>query len=175
MHIPLLGNVTQDERLGSLCSAPIPVRVLQDKHIRLILEGYEEDENPEDFHSAINSFLSIGPEVLVAAESHVFSYYRDVDGFWDSHDEPVVIRTSSEVWAHVQFGKDAYLYRRASGDHGIYVSIECECDWEPEHGLQIVFRSGKSICKLGPYDGHATNADACADARFENVIYRSST
>jgi len=104
MDIPLLGNVTKDERLGSLCSAPIPVRVLQDGHVRLILEGYEEDGNPEDFHSAINSFLSIGPEVLTAAEAHVFSYYRDVGGFWDSPDEPVCIGAPNEVWAHVQFG-----------------------------------------------------------------------
>lgn len=173
MHIPLLGNVTKDERLGSLCSAPIPVRALKDGHVRLILEGYEEDGNQEDFHSAINSFLSIGPEVLAAAEAHVFSYYRDVGGFWDSPDEPVCIGAPNEVWAHAQFGKDAYVYRRGSGDNGVYVSIECECDWEPEHGLQIVFRSGKSICKVGPYDGHATNADAFADARLENVIYCS--
>ena len=174
MHIPSLGNVTKDERLDSLCSGPIPIRALQEKHVRFILEGYEEDENAEDFHSAINSFLSIGPGVLTAAEAHVFSYYRDVDGYWDSPDEPVLIGDPSEVWAHVQFGTDAYVYRRDSGDNGIYISIECECDWEPEHGLQIVFKNGKSICKVGPYDGHATNADAFADARLENVIYCSS-
>ncbi|WP_371868412.1 DUF6985 domain-containing protein [Telluria aromaticivorans] len=173
MHIPPLGDVTKDEQLGSLCSAPIPVRVLQDRYVRIILEGYEEDENAEDFHSAINSFLSIGPEFLTEAETHVFSYYRDVDGFWDSPNEPVCIGAPSEVWAHVQFGRDAYVYRRDSGDNGIYISIECECDWEPEHGLQIVFRNGKSICKVGPYDGHATNADAFANAQLEDVIYCS--
>lgn len=173
MHIPLLGNVTKDERFGSLCSAPIPVYAMQNREVRFILEGYEEDENPEDFHSAIKSLLSMGSEVLKAAEPYVFSYYRDVSGFWDDPEEPVRISDPSAVWSHVQLGKDAYLCRRDNGDKGIYVSIECNCDWEPEHGLQIVFKGGKSICKVGPYDGHLTNADAFANPELENVIYCS--
>ena len=174
MQIPVLDQVTRDERFGWLYSAPLPLSVFGDRKVRIVLEGYEEDENKDDFHSAIGAFLSIGPDVLKAAESQVFSYYRDLNGYWTPSDQEYIsIETPGEVWSHVEFGEEAFVSRRSSGDKGIYVSIECNCDWEPEHGLQIVFRHGKYISKVGPYDGHLTNSDAYADARLENVVYRS--
>ena len=89
-----------------------------------------------------------------------------------SDEEYVSIKTPSEVWSHVEFGEEVVVSRRSYGDKKIYVSIECSCDWEPEHGLQIVLKDGKAISKVGPYDGHLTNSDAYADERLENVIYR---
>lgn len=138
-----------------------------------MLEGYEEDESKDDFHSVIITLLSAGPEVLKAAEPDVFSYYQDMNGYWAPSDEEYVsIKTPSEVWSHVEFGEEVVVSRRSYGDKKIYVSIECSCDWEPEHGLQIVLKDGKAISKVGPYDGHLTNSDAYADERLENVIYR---
>jgi hypothetical protein len=39
----------------------------------------------------------------------------------------------------------------------------CGCDWEEEHGLQIVLRNGVRVNKVDGYDGHLTNSDAFAD------------
>jgi hypothetical protein len=52
-----------------------------------------------------------------------------------------------------------------------HVSVECECDWEPEHGLQIVVRDGAAVTKVGPFDGHLTNAAAYANDALHDVIY----
>ncbi len=54
--------------------------------------------------------------------------------------------------------------RRPYGDKGIYISVECGCDWEEEHGLQLVLKNGLKVNKLGGYDGHLTNSDAFATA-----------
>lgn len=62
--------------------------------------------------------------------------------------------------------------RRTYRDKGIYISLECNCDWEEEHGLQIVFKNGLNVNKIGPYDGHLTNSDADADDSLEAVVYR---
>jgi hypothetical protein len=61
--------------------------------------------------------------------------------------------------------------RREHGDEGVYVSLNCECDWEEEHGLQIVFKNGLKINKVGPYDGHLTNSDAYGDESLEETVY----
>ena len=63
------------------------------------------------------------------------------------------------------------VFRRSSGDMRVYVSIECECAWEPEHGLQLVLQEGRRVTKIGPYDGHLTNSDAFARPDLEGVIY----
>jgi hypothetical protein len=55
----------------------------------------------------------------------------------------------------------------------VYVSVGCECDWEVEHGLQIVFRDGATVTKVGPFDGHLTNASAHARDDLEGVVYYS--
>ena len=53
----------------------------------------------------------------------------------------------------------------------MYISLECECEWEIEHGLQIVFKDGLRINKVGSFDDHVTNADAYGDPRLEDVVY----
>lgn len=173
MQIPVLDHVTKDEHFGWLYSAPLPLRAFGGQEITIVLEEYEEDANKEDFHSAISAFLSVGPDTLKAAEAHVFRYYQDMNGYRTPSDEDYVsIEAPGDVWNHVNFGDEAFVSRRPSGDEGIYVSIECNCDWEREHGMQIVFKDGKSISKVGPFNGHLTNADAYADERLENVVYR---
>ena len=173
MEISGLGNVTV-EPFGSYYSKPIPVPVLGGKLCRIVVECYDDDANKGDFHIAIANFLSIGPSVLREIESDVFRYYKDLnDGCWaPDDDEYVTIALPADVWKHVQFGDEPVVTRLHNGDKAIYVSLECECDWEPEHGLQIVFKNGLRVNKIGGFDGHLTNANAYADESLENVIYR---
>jgi len=147
------------------------VSVLGGKRCRIVVEGYNEDPRKDDFHVAIASFLSIDSSVLEAAEGHVFQYYQDCKGAWED-DEAVEIESPGDVWDHVQLGSEPVVSRRPYGDEGIYISLECNCDWEEEHGLQIVFKNGQRVNKIGPYDGHLTNSDAYGNADLEDVIYR---
>ena len=89
------------------------------------------------------------------------------------HAAPPLIVGPADVWNHVKFG-DEVILRRHHGDRAVYVSVSCSCPWEIEHGLQIVFRNGEAITKLGPYDDHLTNDDALPGRGFENVVYVSS-
>lgn len=31
--------------------------------------------------------------------------------------------------------------------------ISCECEWENEHGLQLIFKDGKSLTRVSSVDG----------------------
>lgn len=173
VEIPGLGTVTNDNQFQWYYSVPVPVQVLGGKMCRIVVEGYDEDANKGEYHAAIANFLSIQPFVLKEAESHVFRYYQACNDNWEpDDDEFVAIKSPGEVWRHVSLGGEPMVTRRAYGDKGIYVSLECGCEWEPEHGLQIVFKNGLRVNKVGPYDGHLTNSDACADDRLEDVVYR---
>jgi hypothetical protein len=173
MNIPGLGEVTKDERLGWYYSAPLSLALLNGQECRVVVEGYEEDPAPEQYHVAITNLLSCSFSVLQAAEQYVFQYYQNMNTHWAQSDaEFIRIGSPSEVWQHVQLDTEPIVTRRGYGDRGIYVSLECNCDWEPEHGLQIVLKNGSVVTKVGPYDGHLTNSDAYADESLENVVYR---
>jgi hypothetical protein len=173
IDIPGLGATTKDERFGWLYSTEMKVKVLFNSTCRVVVEGYEDDEDKGDFHAAIKNFLEASESVLKACEPFIFQYYQDINSNWSPGDEEYIDISSPEnVWKHVSLGNEPMVSRRPYGDRGIYVSLECNCDWEPEHGLQLVFKNGQKVNKVGSYDGHLTNSDAWADDSLEDVVYR---
>jgi hypothetical protein len=151
----------------------VPIKALGGHVVRIVLDAdCEGQEHEADIHRAITSFVSLKPAALAEAEEHIFRYYLDCKDYYEP-GEPghVDIPGAGDVWKHIQFGGEATVSRR-SKDNTVYISLGCNCDWEPEHGLQIVLKDGMRVTKVGDYDGHVTNADAYDDASLENVIYR---
>jgi hypothetical protein len=170
MNVPLLGEVTKDERFGWYYSKPIPVPMFGGKQCRIVLDGYEGDDRKEDYHVAIANFLSGSPAILREADEPLFRYYKDFEEWWlEDNQQP--IKSADELWQHVRLGSEPVVSRRPYGDCGIYVSVECGCDWEEEHGLQLVLKNGLKVNKLGGYNGHLTNSDAFDDESLEHVVY----
>lgn len=170
MEVPGLGEMTKDKELGWYYSKPIPVPMFGGKQCRIVLQGYDEDERKEEFHVAIANFLSGSPAVLREADEPLFRYYKDFEKWWlEDHKKP--IKSANELWKHVRLGSEPMVTRRSYGDKGVYISVECGCDWEQEHGLQLVLKNGLKVNKLGGYDGHHTYSDAFGDESLEHVIY----
>ena len=177
VQIPDLGTVVKDADLGWYRSAPIPVPVLGGAPCLITVDGYDDDPAQEDFHAVIRNFLALDHSALVEAASSIYAYYRDAmdDVLADGDDEwHVEISGPEDVLAHVQLGNEPIVVRDSNGDQRVYVSVECECAWEPEHGLQIVFRDGATVTKVGPYDGHLTNSAAHTDDELDGVVYHRS-
>lgn len=58
-----------------------------------------------------------------------------------------------EIWNFVH-AQAVHLVRAApNGETNMYVQILCECDWDEEHGLQIVFKNGLQLVGIGAQDG----------------------
>ncbi|MFV2087584.1 DUF6985 domain-containing protein [Micromonospora sp. LOL_021] len=176
VQIPHLGTVTKTAEPGWYRSAPIPVPVLGGGPCRIRVDGYDDDPAQEDFHAAIRNFLALDRSAFAVAAPSIYAYYRDVaDDLLAAGDDEwhVEISGPDEVLAHVQLGNEPIVVRDPYDDRRVYVSIGGECAWEPEHGLQIVFRDGARVTKVGPYDGHLTNSAAYADDELDGVVYHS--
>jgi len=65
----------------------------------------------------------------------------------------------NDVWKSVQ-PKEVYIQRREYNEKDIYVIVSCKCNWEDEHGLQLVFRQGKKLTRVSANDDDVTDADA---------------
>ncbi|SFR94385.1 hypothetical protein SAMN05216570_0978 [Dyella sp. OK004] len=172
MQIPGLGVVTKDDGLGWYISDEVRIEAFGGQACRVCVEGYAGDHDKDAFHEAIANLLSADERVLSAASPSVFAYYEDVRPYLSPSDlANLNIATPADVWSHVQFGSEVIVSRRGNGDRCVYVSIECNCDWEREHGLLIVLRGGRWITKVGPYDGHLTNSDAYGRSEYEDIVY----
>ncbi len=173
MEIPGIGPVTKDDELDWYYSEPIAIPVLGGKMCCVVVEAYDDDQAKEEFHTAITNFLAADQSILTEVEPYIYQYYERCKDYYAPDDEEYVsIASARDVWNHIRLGSEPMFTRRAYGDKGIYVSLECGCDWEQEHGLQIVFKNGLKVNKIGAYDGHVTNSDAYADESLENVIFR---
>lgn len=98
MLVPGLGRVTEDPDTGWYVSEPVTIPVLGNAPCTVILDGYDDDPDPEQVHSAIRTFLAADASVLAAAEPHIFRYYQDSrrEGWTDLR-----IRSPRDVWRHV--------------------------------------------------------------------------
>lgn len=171
---PVLGPLSR-YKFGGLVSEAKPVPFLGGQSCRFVLQDFEKDPQPDEFRTAVRSALDAKPAILRAAEPHVVQYCIDALARYDDDDRPAfVLEKPGDVWSHVRFGDEFIVRRRTAGDaeHGVYLSLTCNCDWEPEHGLQLVLRDGRAITKIGPYNGHLTNADASDNPALADVVYR---
>lgn len=176
MNIPGLGQVVRDEENDWYISRPITIAALNRQDCEFLVEAYDEADEPTkaSYHQAIANFIDLSPLTLTNAESAIFAYYQDIAAYRRAEKQEVVqIDKATEVWKHIRFGSEALVCRRQNDTRTVYVSLECDCDWEPEHGLQIVFRNGAEISKLGPFDDFLSNADAYGEPSLDKVVYQS--
>jgi hypothetical protein len=159
VNIPQLGPLHTDSRIPEwLVSEPVSVPYFDGQKLTFTLDGLTEADTA-DAQNAVEAFLALGPAVRLAASPYVFQNYRRMaDAVGDDAIECHVTRVE-EIWAHVH-PSEIFVSRRPRRDELIYVQITAECDWEREHGLQLVYRRGSELSRVSDQDGHLTHTDA---------------
>jgi hypothetical protein len=107
----------------------------------------------------VHAFLNLDDSARLAASPYVFKNYRDFADAIGDEDVGCEIRDPREVWGFIK-PTEIRISRRPRRDRAIYVQIVAECQWEPEHGLQIVYRDGSQLSRVSDQDGHLTWTDA---------------
>lgn len=156
MHSPLLNNLSQsdDEDLADWWySEPMAFPFWDNKKIPVayVFTPHEDQNFVLAADAAIARFLKLTPEdrldltplLEASREQSGANAYTDKD-VWDCLTPPEVIQ----------------VHRRHRRDQDIYVQMGMNCAWEPEDGLQFVFRKGVRITRVSRQDGWLTEADA---------------
>ena len=159
MEIPLLGPLRPEPRWPTMfVSEPVPLPYFDGRALKFTLADLTEDDLPEA-RSAVEAFLAMGPEQRLAAGPYVFANYRRMVEAIGEEEMGCQVESDQMIWGHVH-PSEILVSRRHRRDCLIYVQISAECDWEPEHGLQIVYRRGNELSRVSSQDGHLTYADA---------------
>ncbi|WP_297007248.1 DUF6985 domain-containing protein [uncultured Corynebacterium sp.] len=157
--LPGIGALHEDE--DGLVTPPLSVGILDAEVEFTFPEWDPEDADPAEVTAVtqtITAFRDAPQSVLAVASEAIYAYYRETaDALVDEPDLEdwfPEIGSPEEVWDHVTLGENPTVEE----EDGIwYVSLESECEWDEEGGLQIVFRSGGEITKVGPFDGLLTD------------------
>ncbi len=135
-----------------------------------------DEEGRRGAQQVVDRAMAAGPAVLTAAEPYLVQFCEETKALY-ANDGPIDVHLArpSDVWSHVSIGEKLRVKRRNAGDaeDGWYLSIECNCDWEVEHGLQLVFRDGIALSKVSMYDGRLTNSDGHGGSSHAGVVYVS--
>ena len=126
----------------------------------------------EEADHALSNFLALTANDRLSISELVLKNCRDfmeevgVDEFGEDLQQ---VKDASEIWKFV-YPAEIYVSRRNWGDKDIYIQIACNCEWEEEHGLQLVFKQGKKLTRISEQDGHLTEADAYGKPDSEDEL-----
>jgi hypothetical protein len=160
MHILGLGTLSQHEEVHDWwVSKPVAVPCLGGQLLDVTLENPLLDERLDpEFVDAVDAFLQLTDADLQATAPRVYrDYERSIGTFVNPEDE-IRIATPRDVWGHVRFN-GVRVIRSHWGDKAVYVQLGANCDWEDEHGLQLIFRRGRELTRVSGIDGHVTGSD----------------
>lgn len=159
MKIAALGPLTPDEDVPEwLVSSPVAIPYFDGQELTFTLDALDDDDAVA-IEEAIRSFLALGPKDRLAASPHVFLNYQQTLEDVGPEDLSCSIASADEVWSHVD-PIEIFVSKRGRRDDLIYIKITAECDWEDEHGLQIIYRGGSTLSRVSDEDDHLTYADA---------------
>ncbi len=159
LHISILGPLKPDPHIPEwLVSEPLPIPFFDGHNLSVTIKDLRETD-VRDIEHATSSFLKLGHRDRLAASRYVFANYQRTAELVSELDLGCLIESEEAVWLHVR-PSEIFVSRRHRRDCAIYVSIVANCDWEPEHGLQLVYRRGSELVRVSDQDGHLTHTDA---------------
>jgi hypothetical protein len=162
----IIGKLIQNEEFDDWWeSDPIQIPFLENKELKITFMDFVP-ENDKVFvieaDNALKNFLSKKQEERFELSELVHKNAMDFLNAvgYDEMDKSLwEIKNKNEIWKYV-YPQEIHITRRHRRDEDVYLNITCECEWEQEHGLQLVFRKGKQLTRISDQDGHITEADA---------------
>lgn len=161
----VISTLVQDEEFESFWhSEPVGVPLFDNKLIEVVFTDYEpgDDMFLQETEEALKNFWQLDNNYRNSMSKEVYKNCMDFLNAvaYDEADECLwQINNPKEIWGYVS-PIEILVSRRHSRDKDIYITVACECEWEREHGLQLVFRQGKKLTRVSDQDGHVTEADA---------------
>ncbi|WP_435413603.1 DUF6985 domain-containing protein [Psychroserpens mesophilus] len=162
----IIGELNQDNQFEDWWhSLPIKIPFFNNKTVEIAFMGFVPESDAlfiKDADEALKTFLEKS-ETDRLSLSHL-AYKNCMDFLnaieFDEADQPLWnIKDENEIWNFI-YPQTVFVTRRHRHDENIYINVTCECEWEQEHGLQLVFRQGKILTRISAQDGHITEADA---------------
>jgi hypothetical protein len=164
LNSEVLGTLRQNPEMTNWWHCePLQIPLLEiELGVSLIeLDPTVDDQFIAETDTAFKNFLQLQSFDKLKMAPYIYNNFVEICSYLDESDIPEKMRGAQplSIWNFVH-PTAIFVSRRQKNDKDIYIVLTCECDWEPEHGLQLVFRQGKQLTRVSDQDGHLTDADA---------------
>lgn len=175
----VIGLLTESSERDCWESALIEIPFFDDKKLPITFMDFNPKQDTMFIHEADEALTSFLAKTFRHRNSYselVFKNYKECVNIIGEEIMPMELReikSADEIWKFV-YPTALFISRRHRNDLSIYLEVSCECAWEDEHGLNIVFRKGKDLIRVSQHDGHLTESDAYGTSDEEDELLSKS-
>ena len=158
----ILGEMQQDTDFNDWWkSKPKKLPWFKDEHIAIDYVNFNPNEDLNFIKEAdetIKNILAMTEYDRLLASKYVYQNCMDfLESIgYEERDKPLWdMKKPKEVWSFVRLSSIS-IERNFSEDKKIYAIFYFECDWEDEHGLQLVFNNQAKLTRVSAIDSDIT-------------------
>lgn len=162
----IIGQLLQEEQFeGWWKSTEIKIPFFENKKLSVtFMDCIPEVDSTfiEEADIALTNFLKLTYDDRISISELAFRNcidFLDVIIYDEADEQLRQINNHNDIWNFIH-PTEIYVSKRPYKEKDIYLMVACECDWEQEHGLQLIFKQGKKLTRISEQDGHLTEADA---------------
>jgi hypothetical protein len=133
-------------------SAPFPIPYFDNKKLKILFVDAKYQEYLLGADDVLQTFLKLDRNDRLKDSQMVKYYYDETLKF--GYTKSLGVKGPEDIWNFV-YPSEILIDQEENGD--FYLVVSGECDWEEEHGLQLVFKNGQKLTKASGHDGDYSN------------------
>ena len=138
----IIGELTSDEHdMYIYYGKPIKTPYFDNLNIVIGIYDATDESILKEADKALENFFKLDSKDRIRDSKLVLDYYKICE---DYIPKPLKIENEKDIWNYVT---PSIITVCES-----IVEISCECEWEIEHGLQLIFKDGKKLIRAGGHE-----------------------
>ena len=135
--------------LGFFESEPFEIPYFDNKKLKIGFIEAEHQPYLEGADKVLQNFFELKSSDKIENSEIVANYYFET--LKHGYTKQLNIKKNQDIWNFVT-PTEIIIQWDEYGD--FFLCVSCECDWEEEHGLQLVFKNGHTLTSASGNDGH---------------------
>jgi hypothetical protein len=149
----IVGQLTQDENFEEWWNSKLTkIPYFRNQTLKIIFTEAENEDYFKLAEVALSNFIQL---TTIDREKHsnlILKNYQDNLIF--EYTPRLELESENKIWEFV-YPSEIIIEQNEKGN--IFIIASCGCEWEEEHGLQLVFKNGQNLTRVSYNDGQLEN------------------
>lgn len=145
----IVGQLTQDKNFEEWWNSElVEIPYFKNKQLKIVFTEVDSESYIQLADIALENFMQLSISDSNNNSSQIIENYKQNLIF--DYTIRLELKSDDEIWNFV-YPSNILLVQNEDGV--FYVLVECGCEWEEEHGLQLVFKNGQQLTRVSYNDG----------------------